>query len=621
MDLTTPMTKNEVYNSLLEIYGTKYCQRHRLLDLLDRPSKNINRVNVILHELLTNGKEECMKFIINKSRDQLKLGKKLVWYVVEKNMLEVLKYIDELYPKIIYEALDSRGNSILHVACRNGYLDTVKYLVEEKRFDLEVKNYDQETPLKQACEIGRIDCVKYLISKGASVNSKDSINQTSLFYASCLEIANILLGEGAEADICNDRNETPLYWAAIESRLDVVDCLLERKVRVDVPDNKAARTPLSWACRLGFLDIVRRLVAAGADINHQDNNKHTPLTLAAYFGHLEIVKELLGNKSPKVRVDVADVDGKTALSWACEFGHLEIIRLLIYKHADVNHQDEDKRTPLILAAANGHAEVVKELLSIGLHKYNKSKKVRVDMSDDSGVTALMYACQRGYLDIVSTLISARADVNHQDNSGKTPLMLATSYDHLDVVDELLSVGVDKYQQSDKVQVDLPDKTGRTALSWACEFGFSHMISCLISSGANINHQDTDKKTPLIISVWDAHVDVIEELLSVGVDDHFESVRARLDVRDHSGRTALSWACQLGNLEIVSRLISEGVDVNRPDNKRRTPLMWAAASGNLKVIETLLSAGALKSVSCDADKYAYDYAATKYTDCARLLNVF
>ena len=84
-------------------------------------------------------------------------------------------------------------------------------------------------------------------------------------------------------------------------------------------------TALTKACWEGYLEIVKCLLAAGADKDKATNSGHTPLIGAAYKGHVEIVRLLLAAGAHKNNVTS---DGETALSLATSRSHQEIVQLL-----------------------------------------------------------------------------------------------------------------------------------------------------------------------------------------------------------------------------------------------------------------------------------------------------
>ena len=102
------------------------------------------------------------------------------------------------------------------------------------------------------------------------------------------------------------------------------------------------------AAKTGNVNRVRELIAAGADVNQQDNNGYTPLHWAAENGHQTVVQALI---AAGANVNQPDNDGRIPLHWAAENDHQAIVQVLIAAGADVNRQNNDGVTPLYGAAA------------------------------------------------------------------------------------------------------------------------------------------------------------------------------------------------------------------------------------------------------------------------------
>ncbi len=91
----------------------------------------------------------------------------------------------------------------------------------------------------------------------------------------------------------------------------------------------------------------------------------------------------------------------TALLDAVMRGDVDMVKTLLARRAHVNAKDEySGRTPLIMAAATGHTEIVKLLLARGAD---------VTQKDMEGWTALRYAAEYDYKEIVSLLMEAGAE--------------------------------------------------------------------------------------------------------------------------------------------------------------------------------------------------------------------
>ena len=96
------------------------------------------------------------------------------------------------------------------------------------------------------------------------------------------------------------------------------------------------------AAEAGNIKAVKQLVAAGVDVNAQDEDRWTPLYTAAREGHKEVVELLIAKGAD---VNLKNGLGQTPLHTAARFFHKDIVELLITKGADVNAKEYGDETP------------------------------------------------------------------------------------------------------------------------------------------------------------------------------------------------------------------------------------------------------------------------------------
>lgn len=150
-------------------------------------------------------------------------------------------------------------------------------------------------------------------------------------------------------------------------------------------DIAKATAALLEAAAAGDETVVREAVMMGADANVRGEEDRTPLMLAAYDGHTEIIGFLLDQGA---QVDDFDSQGRTALMYASTGPFVETVELLLLWQADPNIADRDERfTALMHAAAEGQPEVVRALLNNGADP---------TATDIDGDTALDFAMQNGH---------------------------------------------------------------------------------------------------------------------------------------------------------------------------------------------------------------------------------
>lgn len=128
--------------------------------------------------------------------------------------------------------------------------------------------------------------------------------------------------------------------------------------------------------------------------------------------------------------------GSSGLLWAANCGQEAAAQKFLKEEANVHATNEFCRTPLLLAAKEGHEAVVKLLL--------EKQGVELNSKDNNSQTPLSLAAERGYGAVVRLLLAKDGvDPDPKDNSGHTPLSFATFGGHKAVVELLLAKeGVD-----------------------------------------------------------------------------------------------------------------------------------------------------------------------------------
>lgn len=149
------------------------------------------------------------------------------------------------------------------------------------------------------------------------------------------------------------------------------------------------------------IETARRLIAAGTNVNAQNEQRDSAFLLAGARGRLEILRLTL-----QAGADLKSTNryGGTALIPACHHGHVETVRELLKTTIDVNHVNRLGWTALLEVVILGdgsapYVEITRLLLARGAD---------VNLSDNQGVTPLGHARQRGQREIASILEAAGA---------------------------------------------------------------------------------------------------------------------------------------------------------------------------------------------------------------------
>uniref|UniRef100_A0A0G4HXG7 Uncharacterized protein n=1 Tax=Chromera velia CCMP2878 TaxID=1169474 RepID=A0A0G4HXG7_9ALVE len=289
------------------------------------------------------------------------------------------------------------------------------------------------------------------------------------------------------------------------------------------------------------------------------------LTDASRKGDLLKVKHTIEDGRAKLNLDMQDENGKTALILASANGHTDIVRLLVDAKAYVDMQDRYGKTALILASFHGHTDIVRLLVDA---------KANVDMQDSYGQTALILASENGHTDIVRLLVDAKANVDMQDRCGKTALILASFHGHTDIVRLLVDA---------KANVDMQGEIGKTALILASENGHTDIVRLLVDAEANVDMQDENGKTALILASENGHTDIVRLLVDA---------KANVDMQDtYGGQTGLILASEKGHTDIVRLLVDAKANVDMQDRYEKTALILASFHGHTDIVRLLVDAKA------------------------------
>jgi len=125
---------------------------------------------------------------------------------------------------------------------------------------------------------------------------------------------------------------------------------------------------------------VEYLVSIGADVNHSDFEKRSPLICAVYSGEIDVVKFLLNNGA---LIHAQDINGKSALSYAVRNGDKDLIALLVSYGADINQVDNNGKNILASALSSGDGFSETEMLCItAQEKYVEHLRKQTNKNDD-----------------------------------------------------------------------------------------------------------------------------------------------------------------------------------------------------------------------------------------------
>ena len=207
---------------------------------------------------------------------------------------------------------DNFGRTPLHLVAEGEYnfeqdRVCVVQLLLERGADVNALDYAYRTPLHIATYSGRVELIRALLDSNATTNSKNNRGRTPLhavaegghnyFRGNGVLVAQLLLGRGADVDVPDDHNQTPLHLASNLGRVEIARVLLNAGAKVNTKDDQS-QTPLhlvsrsSYCSQGGGVHLAQILLKYGADVNVQDKNNATPLDLSLYHGKTKVTSLL-----------------------------------------------------------------------------------------------------------------------------------------------------------------------------------------------------------------------------------------------------------------------------------------------------------------------------------------
>jgi ankyrin repeat protein len=322
-------------------------------------------------------------------------------------------------------------------------------------------------------------------------------------------------------------------------------------------------TALHWAVQQDSAEMVRVLLASGANANAINQYGLTPLAGALTKGNAPVTEALLkAGADPAVRVPGMG----PALIAAAHVGNPGVIHALLKAGVNVNETEHATgQTALMWAAAEGHEEAAKVLLAGAADCGVRSTK---------GDTALFFAVRKGSVGVVDALLAAGADVNERTVSettnarngaketvpGNTMLVVAVLNAHFRLADFLLSKGAD------------PNAAGA---QWTALHALSRLR----------DYEEHQYPPPMIQPGEMDSLEFARRLIAHGANANARALTTTVkrgpgdqNYKDLAGATPFFLAAKSGDVAYMRLLLAAGADPAIPSNDRTTPLMIAAGVG-------------------------------------------
>ncbi len=262
-----------------------------------------------------------------------------------------------------------------------------------------------------------------------------------------------------------------------------------------------------------------------------------------------------------------------AIFLAIFLDRLDLVELLVEREPQlVLIPTQHKVTPLMIAAKGGKKRIVNFLLEKSKDNLDAQIPFLKENREEIGKTALHYAAQNGYLDVVNILLNAGANTRVTTRiCSLKPIHLAASNGHVEIVARFL--------KHDPTLLNIKDFFPRTPLLIAVQAGHLKLVKFLLKQPSIITDcTDAASKGILDSAAYSGHVDIVKFLLE----------QPSYSPLTPQHKRAIKFAIQTKHIDVIGAFLEKDPSwINFIDEDNHTPLMNAIIGGDIGVIKYLL----------------------------------
>ena len=544
-----------------------------------------------------------------------------------------------------------RPKSPLEIAVRTNKIDFVQLLID-KGLDINYSSKACSLALKAAVDCAGLDMLTFLIQQGADcckngsqafeidpeqwayyqyqdINSEFETEQDFSLdlsidimdpHTEALEKTKLLMDHGANIrNFTGPKDRGPLKMAVKSRNWRLVDFLLDSGCD---PEYGSA---LTESIRVGEVQIVKKLLQCGADVNIPARGSDNPLVTAISLGDMELFRLLINDYHAEINPPTQDDAPETPLQATVSRGRLQMCHELINNGADIHSSGTGRSllTQLCLVRHVGQMELVQRLLALGVDlEADDTKEIMVrplgyyDLHSQYRLNPLQAAVYSNNQDLVKLLLDKDAMINPKPTRGTfgNPLQVAVVAQYTAMVKFLLDRGANVNAVGGKLGTALNGAVGRDSkrsivtmlldagadvsleaelygspLQTSALFGSMWQVRLFLDRGAPVNTSVGQHGNPLAAAASMGHVSIVDVLITHGSDPNQKGGRYGTPLQ---AACVGSYGTQTASEEIVELLLRNGAEVNPSVcGEFGTPLQAAACSKSTTIVELLLKHGA------------------------------
>ncbi|RDD44054.1 Ankyrin repeat domain-containing protein 50 [Trichoplax sp. H2] len=415
--------------------------------------------------------------------------KTAIFLAVEGNKKDMVEFLIDHGASLNHQ--DQNSHNVLMLAARLGFQEMVDLLIQ-KGCPVDYRDVEGKSALMHAIIVGNCEIAILLLNRGSKVNATDLKGTSCLHYAVMhrrTDIIPILFQFKAYKDATDKQNSNALMHAISMGEVEIVRMLLEYKCSVEAVKRHKLWIALHQAAWEADEDITKLLLEFGSDPNSTNSEGITAIISAIqgakHKSVLDAVIRVIGVLAGYgCNVNAGDKRfGDSAIMYAARFGFHEVIEALVHLGADPNYLNKNNETPVITCIK---------------HYYGSKKAL--------------------YLQSIETLAKSGAILDYCAG-GQTPLLYATRLARDECVNKLLSLGANPHITDENQVNALIVATQIIPRNRLVRGHYQRILTYLLKTGVNVNHQDAAGNTAIIFAVKNEQDRYIKVLLNNGANPY------------------------------------------------------------------------------------------------------
>ena len=288
----------------------------------------VSDINILQYAVLKNN-FNVVKYLSTKKlniNEKVK-GKKSLFMLSTYSSVKMVKFLFKIGMKVSKK----EKNKAVYSAIDNHLPELAQYFID-KGYKFDKKILSDGNVFREIIRYQNIEILKYLLAKGASIETMVPIygDQATLLHFAVMikakKIIPFILNAGGNPNAKNNRKVHVTKHAIENGDLEVIKLLYENGADIDALLDRHENTALLIALNKRMISVARYLVDKKANVNMAEKfNKNTALHIAARYGYLDLITRMVANGAD---VHILNQERKAAMDTAIEYSQKEVSNYL-----------------------------------------------------------------------------------------------------------------------------------------------------------------------------------------------------------------------------------------------------------------------------------------------------